>query len=282
MHKGIKTAMINVFVAAGVFYVAVVISMYVFQRNFMYFPDNSKPSRIASGVPDMAEITFATADGLELFAWHGQPVHADKPTVVMFHGNAGTIGDRGYKARTFLDGGYGVLLVEYRGFSGNPGSPSEDGLYQDARGALGYLSNLGVEKDDIVIYGESLGTGVAITMAAEAQAQGAPVAAVILEAPYTSTVDAGAAHYPFLPVRWLMKDRFESIKRIDDIDAPLFVVHGEQDWTVPAKLGKRLFAAAQEPKDALWIPQAGHNDVYDFGAGQAVLNFLKRHAVSGK
>ena len=276
MYKRLSSAMITVFAVAGLIYVTVVAVMYMLQRDFMYFPNAPKPTRVASGVRDMVEVTFETPDGEELFAWYAAAKVPGKPTVVLFHGNAGTLGDRGYKARLFLDAGYGAMLVEYRGFSGNLGEPTEEGLYNDARGALGYLDSLGVSGRELILYGESLGTGVATKMAAEAAKRGEPVAAVILEAPFTSTADAGAYHYPFLPVHWLMKDRYRSVARIADIDAPLFVVHGEKDTTVPFRLGKRLFAAAREPKDALWLPDASHNDVFEFGAGPAMLAFLDR------
>jgi len=276
MSKGFKTAMINVFVAAGVFYVAVVVLMYVLQRNIMYHPHVPKPTRAESGVADMEEVRFSTKDGLELFAWYAASKEAAKPTVVLFHGNAGSLGDRGFKARVFLDAGFGVMLVEYRGYSQNPGAPTEQGLYADGRAAVAYLKGLGLKGADMVLYGESLGTGVVSQLAAEAAEAGDAAAAVVLEAPFTSTVDAGATHYPFLPVRLLMKDRYDSLSRIASIQAPLFIVHGEKDWTVPQHLGRRLFDAAQDPKEALWIPKAGHNDVFDFGAGPAVLNFLER------
>ncbi|MBL4613375.1 MAG: alpha/beta hydrolase [Magnetovibrio sp.] len=277
MNKGIKSAMINVFVAAGVFYVAVVVFMYVFQRNVLYYPHAPKPTRVDSRVADMVEVTFTTQDGLDLFAWYGAATDPGKPTIVLFHGNAGTLGGRAFKARVFLDQGYGVMLAEYRGYSGNPGSPTEQGLYSDGRAALAYLRDQGLSHKNIVLYGESLGTGVATALAAEAERGSEGVAAVLLEAPFTSTVDAGSAHYPFLPVRFLMKDRFDSLSRIGNIKAPLFIVHGEDDWTVPTTLGRKLFKAANEPKEALWIEGAGHNNVFDYGAGPAMLDFLARH-----
>lgn len=197
MNKGIKSAMINVFIAAGVFYLAVLVFMYVFQRNVLYYPHAPKPTLVESGAADMAEVSFVTEDGLELFAWYAAPKDAAKPTIMLFHGNAGSLGGRAFKARVFLDQGYGVMLVEYRGYSGNPGSPTEQGLYADGRAALAYLYAQGHGLKNIVLYGESLGTGVVTALAAEIARDGQGVAAVLLEAPYTSTVDAGAAHYPF-------------------------------------------------------------------------------------
>lgn len=276
MYKGFKAAMLNILFAAGGAYVVVVVLMYTFQRNFVFYPNDPRPTREQSGATDMDEVHFTTEDGLELFAWSAKPKQAGKPTVVLFHGNAGTLGERAYKARNFMDQGYGVMLVEYRGYAGNPGRPTEQGLYADARAALKDLKKRGVSSRQVVLYGESLGTGVASAMAAELQTQGEPVAALILETPFTSTVDTGAAHYPFLPVGLLMKDRFDSLSRIASINTPLFIVHGEEDETVPFKLGRKLFDAANEPKEGLWLPEATHNDVYDYGAGAAILDFLDR------
>jgi len=277
MDKGLRSTMISVFVSAGVIYVAVTVFMYAFQRNMLYYPGAPKPTRVQSRVADMKEIPITTEDGLELFAWYAPAKDSAKPTVVLFHGNAGTLGDRGPKARMFLDHGYGMMLLEYRGYSGNPGAPTEQGLYADGRAALGYLRAQGVEDGQIVLYGESLGTGVVTAMALEAQQSDKPVAALILEAPFTSTVDVGASHYPFLPVRLLMKDRFESHTRIGALHVPLLIVHGEKDRIVPVKFGKRLFDAANAPKESMWIAEAGHNDLYDHGMGAQVLDFLARH-----
>ncbi|MCW8915974.1 MAG: alpha/beta hydrolase [Magnetovibrio sp.] len=278
MRKGAFSAMINVFVAAGVMYLAVVAYMYVSQRKMMYFPGDPRPTIATSQVPEMSEVNFTTEDGLDLFAWVSPPSDPDKPTVVIFHGNAGTLADRDHKARHFLDAGFGVMLAEYRVYSENPGSLSEEGLYADARAALGYLRDQGLKPKDIVLYGESLGTGVVTKMAHEFEQKGlGTIAALVLEAPFTSTVDVGANIYPFLPVRLLMKDQYDSLSRIGAITAPIFVVHGEQDRTVPIKFGRQLFEAAHEPKQSLWIVQAQHNDLYDFGVGEAVVEFLNNH-----
>ncbi|HEY9079954.1 alpha/beta hydrolase [Magnetovibrio sp.] len=277
MDKGLKSTMISVFVTAGVIYLAVVVFMYAYQRSLLYYPNSPKPTRAESGVAEMEELGFTTEDGLELFAWYAPPQDPAKPTVVIFHGNAGTLGDRGHKARLLLDAGYGAMLVEYRAYAGNPGTPTEQGLYADARAALARLRDRAGGDVLVVLYGESLGTGVATAMALEAQQNAKPVAALILEAPFTSTVDVGAGHYPFLPVRVLMKDRYESLARIRDIHTSLLIVHGERDRVVPAKFGKRLFAAANPPKEHMWIADAGHNDLYDFGMGERVLEFLASH-----
>ncbi|PHS76859.1 MAG: alpha/beta hydrolase [Rhodospirillaceae bacterium] len=276
--KGVPKIMVQFFTTIVVFYCVLVVGMYLLQRNFLYHPDNFTPSPAESGVPDMAEIQITTEDGLNLLAWAQAPSIEGQPWVALFHGNAGTLGSRGHKAKVFLDAGFGVLLAEYRGFSGNPGAPTEAGLMMDARAALAYLANLGGSGQNLVLYGESLGTGVATAMAVEAAGHGKPVRTVILEAPFTSTVDVGAGHYPFLPVSLLMKDRFDSLSRIKDISAPLFLVHGDQDWTVPQKLGRKLFAAANEPKVAKWMEGAGHNDLFTPENTNAMIEFIgQRH-----
>ena len=274
MRKGILNTMTSLIIAIAVAYGAVVAYMYLAQRSMMYFPDAPR-SRIADTmVPEMKEVFFTTEDGLDLFAWLAGPRDPRNPTIVIFRGNAGAIGDRDHKARRFLDAGYGVMLAEYRRYSENPGQLSEQGIYADARAAIGYLKAQGLTNAQIAVYGESLGTGVATQMAAELEPKGGPLAAVMLEAPYTSTVEVGADRFPFLPVSLLMKDRFESLDRIGRITAPVFIVHGDRDRTIPAKFGKKLFEAANEPKRAFWVPQASHNDLYSFGAGEAVVQFL--------
>ncbi|PCI38766.1 MAG: alpha/beta hydrolase [Rhodospirillaceae bacterium] len=274
---GVPKIMVQFFTTLAVFYCVLVAGMYFMQRNFLYHPDNFTPSPAESGVGHMAEISITTEDGLNLLAWAKPPSIEGQPWVVLFHGNAGTLGSRGYKAKAFLDAGFGVLLAEYRGFSGNPGTPTEPGLMMDARAALAYVANLGGSGQNLVLYGESLGTGVATAMAVEAAGHGKPVRTVILEAPFTSTVDVGAGHYPFLPVSLLMKDRFDSLSRIKDIGAPLFIVHGDQDWTVPQKLGRKLFDAAVEPKIAKWVEGAGHNDLFTPKNSTQMIEFIRRH-----
>ena len=161
-------------------------------------------------------------------------------------------------------------MVGYRGF-GNPGAPSEQGLYNDARAALGELHKRGVPDKAIVLYGESMGTGVATQMATEINA-----AALILESPYTSVPDVGADRYPVVPVRWILRDRYDSLSKISSVHMPLLLLHGEQDQVVPVRFGKQLFAAANDPKQAEFVPDAGHNDVYSLRVQELVLNFLAK------
>ncbi len=249
-------------------YGVIVALAYLFQRSLLYFPGGALPAPARAGLAEMASMVLTTEDRLSLVAWYKAPA-AGAAVIVLFHGNAGTIADRAFKARPLLDAGFGLLLVEYRGYGGNPGSPSESGLYADGRAALAFLDGLGIGADRIVLYGESLGCAVAVELAAAR-----PFAALVLEAPFTSIPDVAAGHYPYLPVRWLAKDRFASIAKIGRVQAPLLLIHGERDNVVPIRFGRRLYEAAPEPKRALFLATAGHNDLYNHGVAAAVIEFL--------
>ncbi len=250
-------------------YFALMALMYVFQRSFVFAPSMDDPF-ITERAPFQI-FTYKTPLGLNL---RGLYVAAQngKPTIVYFHGNAGNVADRIHKAMEFIPNGYGVALVGYRGYSGNPGQPSEKNLYEDARSAIAMLQTLGVRKTDMIIYGESLGTGVATQMATEF-----PTKALILEAPFTSLVDVGARRYWFFPVRFLMKDKFHNARKIGALKMPILIIHGTRDETVPYKLGERLFGYVTSPvKEFLTLNDASHADVYDFGAGKAINDFLSK------
>ncbi|MBC8158514.1 MAG: alpha/beta hydrolase [Alphaproteobacteria bacterium] len=256
----------------AVVYAGIVGAMFLFQRSLLYHPADGLPSPADSGVAEMRLVSLRTEDGLDLKSWYA-PAPAGRPVVVYFCGNAGHLGTRGFKARVLLDASMGLLLVSYRGYGGNPGEPSEEGLYADGRAALAFLKNEGVEPDRTVIYGESLGTGVAVHLAYE-QAQAQPVAGVVLETPYTSITDVAAAHYPFAPVRWLVKDKFDAAAKISKISAPLLVFHANNDQVIPVRFAKGLFEAAAQPKTAEWYDLGGHDGLFDNGAGRLVVEFI--------
>jgi fermentation-respiration switch protein FrsA (DUF1100 family) len=251
-------------------YLVFIGAMGLMQKRLMYFPDPARfaPAEWALGELQPLEVT--AEDGLATTSWYRPAQKRDKFTIVFFQGNAGHLGYRNYKVRPWLDAGYGVLMVGYRGFS-NPGSPSEEGLYNDARAAIEALRGKGVPDKALVFYGESMGTGVATQMATEYEAS-----ALILESPYTSVPDVGADRYPMVPVHWLLRDRYDSLGKIKDVHMPLLLLHGELDDVVPAKFGKQLFAAANEPKQAEFIADAGHNNVYSLRVQQLILNFLAK------
>jgi fermentation-respiration switch protein FrsA (DUF1100 family) len=264
----LRTALI----AGLALYATAVTVLWAFQRDLMYFPDRSPrvPPSHYEMLDGVREISFTTTDGLDLVAWYA-PAPPNRPTVVMFHGNGGSLRGERYRVKHFKDAGLGVLLVAYRGYSGNAGAPTEEGLYADARAALDWLDESGVASTSIVLYGISLGTGVATKMAAERE-----FAALVLEAPYTSTVDVAAFRFPIVPVGWLMEDRFESLARIGAITEPLLVMHGSSDYTIPQRFGRRLFEAANEPKEGFWPHGLGHDDLFDNGGFDTAIAFIRR------
>lgn len=252
-------------------YLMLVGGLYVAQRRLMYHPDTEVPSRAQAGAETMEEVRLLSIDGLELLAWYA-PARPGRATVAVFHGNAGHIGHRYDKLKPILDAGHGLLLVEYRGYGGNPGSPTEDGLYADAEGALAFLAARGVAPARTVLYGESLGSGVAVHAASRHA-----VGAVILEAPFSSVIDVAAARFWYVPARQLVLDRYESDTKIGAVAAPVLILHGARDDVVPVRFGRALFERANEPKE-LWVaPEGDHVDLYDHGAGRVVLEFLARH-----
>lgn len=258
----------------GLIYGALMGWMYVNQRAMIYFPGTDMGAPQDVGLTDISVVSLPTDDGLILQAWYKAPEDAAR-VVVFFHGNGGTIAGRAGKVWPYLAAGYGVLMVEYRGYGGNAGTPDEAGLYLDADAALRFLREQGIAPDRWVLYGESLGSAVAIE-AAFVQARTAPVGALVLEAPFTSLVDVAGYHYPYMPVRWLMKDRYQSAEKIKAVRAPVLVVHGSEDTTVPARFGRTLFAAATQPKEGIWIEGGAHNDLYDHGAAGQILQMLGR------
>jgi len=246
--------------------------LYVAQRHLMYHPGGDLPVLAQSAIAGFEQVRLSTEDGLELLAWY-LPAEGGRATLIVTHGNAGHIGHRTPKLAAYADAGYGLLLVEYRGYGGNPGKPDEDGLYLDAEAGFAFLESRGVLPERIVAYGESLGTAVAVEMAARY-----PVAAVILESPFTSIADVAASHYWYVPMaRWLVLDGFHAERRIERIDAPILMLHGARDSIVPTRMGENLFAAANDPKQFWLAPEADHNDLYDHGAADVALKFLDEH-----
>lgn len=253
-------------------YVGLVALLYTFQRDLMYRPDSIKrvPPSFYDMLTGVQEIELKTPDGLRVYAWYAPPPEG-RPTVLVFHGNGGSLRSQRYRLKYFKDANFGVMILGYRGYAGSDGTPSEEGLYTDARTALAYLNEQGIADNRIVVYGESLGSGVATKMAAERE-----FAAVVLESPYTSIVDVAAERFPVIPVHWLMQDRFESLSRIGAVTEPLLIMHGEADEVIPQSLGRRLFDAANEPKEGFWPKMAGHNSIFDLGGFITATEFIER------
>jgi len=255
--------------ALAAVYLVIVGALYAAQRSFLYLPDKSRPDAAASGVAGLREVTLRTEDGVPLLAWYLP--RSGAPTIVYFHGNAGSIADRRDRLARLSREGFGALLPEYRGYGGNSGKPTEPGLLADARAALDFIAAEGIPAERLVLWGESLGSGVAVAMATER-----PVGAVVLEAPYTSLAAAAQHHYPFVPAALLLKDRFDSLARVGRVRAPILVAHGELDTVVPVRLGRALYAAAPEPKEGWFPAAAGHNDLGANGLVDTVVDFIRR------
>jgi uncharacterized protein len=250
--------------AAGVGVLLLLI--WIGQRRMIYFPFGTVPAPGDVGLGRAEKVRFATDDGLTLNGWF---VPAERPgadTVIVFNGNAGNRAYRSDLAAWMATAGMGVLLFDYRGYAENSGSPSEEGLALDARAARRYvLSRPDVDARRLVYFGESLGSAVAVRLAVEH-----PPRALVLRSPFTSFVDLGRVHYPFLPVAWLLRDRFPSIDRIAQVTCPVLVIAGANDTIVPAAQSRRLFEAARKPKRLLIVERADHNDEA-LAAGQQVV-----------
>ena len=259
-------------------YLVVLGAVFVMQRSLIYPAGKAVPDAALAAAAGMRTVTTRTTDGLDLVHWYRPPADDSAPVLVVFHGNAGTIADRVPKLVELMKAGFGLLLSGYRGYGGNPGQPSEEAFSADARILLDWLAGEGVPPERTVFYGESLGTGVAVKMATER-----PAAAVILEAPYTSVAEVAQARFWFLPARWLVLDKWDSLSRITRINAPLLIVHGLRDRTIPTRYGRRLFDAAVEPKELLLVENGGHNDLYDFPeVPRKVIAFVRAHVTPGE
>lgn len=250
-------------------YLLVVAAAWLGQRHLMYVPDRTRVEPKAVGLHGVTVETLAAPDGASLVTWY-VPARVGRPTLLYFHGNAGNLAGRADRVRRYQAQGFGLLMLSYRGYGGSTGRPSEADNVADARLAYDTLVRSGVPPDKIVLYGESLGSGVAVQVAAEK-----PVAAVVLDAPYTSVLEMAALTYPYLPVRPLLADRYLSDRHIKRVKAPVLVLHGERDAVIPVRMGKALHAAAAEPKKLVLFPNGGHVDLDDHGAVEIVARWLE-------
>jgi uncharacterized protein len=249
-------------------YALVAVAAFLFQRRLTYFPDPQRTAPASFNLPGVEERIIATPDEEHLVSWFA-PAAPGRPTVLYFHGNAGNLGNRSERVRRFLARGWGVMFLSYRGYSGSTGSPSESANVADAKLAYDTLRKAGVEPDDIIVYGESLGSGIAVQVAAEKDVGG-----LVLDAPYTSIVDVAAVSYPYLPVRPFVLDRYETMRFLPQVTAPLLVMHGEDDRVVPVEMGKAVYAAANAPKEIATFPRAGHSDHHLHGSYEELFRWV--------
>jgi uncharacterized protein len=267
LPSNVRRVLIGTAIAALCIYVGIATMLYVTQRSLMYFPDTNHVTPAQAGLAQAEEIALTAADGVGITAWHVAPKDG-KPVILYFHGNGGALHYRVERFKKLIADGIGLVALEYRGFGGNGGTPSEHGLIADAEAAYAFAAARYPAKQ-IVLWGESLGSGVAVALAAEK-----PVGRVILEAPFTSTAAVASLRYWYIPVRLLMKDQFHSDERIGKVTAPLLILHGFQDKTVPYAMGERLFELANQPKHIVKFLDGGHEDLDANGALNAVARFL--------
>lgn len=254
----------------GSLYAFVAVAAFIAQRKLMYFPDPARVAPSAFALPGAEERLLETPDGETLVAWYA-PAPAGRPTLLYFHGNAGNLANRAERVRKYISRGFGIFMLSYRGYSGSTGQPTEQRNVADARLAYETLVRDGVAPADIILYGESLGSGVAVQLAADK-----PVGGVVLDAPYTSIVEVAVGAYPYFPVRWFLFDRYETLKYLPRVHAPLLVVHGEADAVIPVEMGRAVYAAAHGPKEIVTFPGAGHSDHHLYGSAEEIYRWIDR------
>jgi fermentation-respiration switch protein FrsA (DUF1100 family) len=257
-------------IVVAVGYLGGVAALYFKQGEFLFpIPPVGRTSPQAAGFPQAEEDVLTSADGEKVIVWH-VPAKPGHPVVLFFHGNGDTLAGLVGRFRGITADGTGLVALSYRGYAGSSGRPSEPGLLLDAAAAYAFAAAR-YKPDQIVVWGFSLGTGVAVALAADH-----PVGRLILEAPYTSIADVASLLplFRLVPVRWLIRDQFRSDQRIARVTVPLLIMHGSRDPVIPIALGERLFALARQPKQFVRFDGGGHENLDDYGALEAAHRFI--------
>ncbi len=257
----------SIAIFALVFYAGLVGLLYLMQRSLMYFPYQVRIEPVAVGLKQATEEIIETSDGEKIIAWHIPP-QGGQPVILYFHGNGGSLAGRAQKYAALTSDGLGLVALSYRGYGGSSGRPTEAGLMADAMAAYRFAADR-YKAERIVLWGESLGTGVAVALASSH-----PVFKIVLEAPFTSTADIAASIYPIVPVRYLMKDQFRSDEKIGNVKAPVLVLHGERDNIVPIRFGERLYELIRSPKRFVRFPEGQHEWLEKFGSLEVAKKFI--------
>jgi uncharacterized protein len=249
-------------------YLCGLIALFVMQRSLIFpIPPVGRSSPASAGFPEAEEHVLTTSDGEKVIVWH-VPAKPGHPVVLFFHGNGDFLAGRVARFRGITADGNGLVALSYRGYAGSTGAPSEQGLLNDAAAAYAFTAER-YKANQIVVWGFSLGTGIAVAISADH-----PVGKLILEAPYTSIADIAGSVFPIVPVRWLLRDQFRSDQRIARVRAPLLIMHGGKDPAISIRFGERLFALAHEPKQFVRFPGGGHENLDDYGALPAAHRFI--------
>jgi uncharacterized protein len=258
-------------IAAGAVYGGALTFIYANQSKLLYPGSEPAAEPAAAGLLDVQEVRIETEDGLRLLAWW-KPPREGMPVVVYWHGNAGTLGSRANKFVAFGEHGYGMLMLAYRGYSGNPGRPDEASMIKDAVTATNWVA----QRSDgpLIYYGESLGAAVALQLSLRVRPS-----AIVLEGAFDSAANLAQARYPLFPAARLIRDRWDSLAIASAVPAPVLMLHGGQDRIVPARHAERLYAELPESKRFLRLEEAGHVDLFDHGASEVVFAWLHKRGV---
>ncbi len=252
-----------------VLYVAAGALLFTFQKSFIYVPTVGAEPPSDLGLDDVRVSHLRTADGEKIELWSAAAAPG-RPTVAFFHGNAGNLTHRAATLRMFRDKGYGFVAIEYRGFGNSTGTPSEQALYEDGRLVLDTIvDDMRIPASSVILYGESLGTGIATKLAVERQ-----VAGLVLQSPYTSVADAAKRQFFWLPVDLLLTERFSNIDKIDQVQEPVLILHGVEDSLFPVSMAKEIEAKATSRVSAAYFADVGHNDLSVLDIGLQLENFV--------
>ena len=252
-------------------YIVVIIFVYFYQRNLLYHPSENNYQNDTIQF-NHQEIFIKVNDEIKLKSWIINKDLKNFKTLVFFHGNAGDLSNRIYKLNELDKLDINILLISWRGFSGNEGYPTEKNLYEDAEAAIKWLNKKKVSNSQIILYGESLGTGVAVEIASKNNFN-----SIILESPFTSIENSAKIYYPYLPVRLLLKDKYDSIGKIKMINTPILIMHGEKDDVVPISMGKELFEKANSPKHSYFTSEDDHMMEFNPNLLNEIKNFILKY-----
>ncbi len=242
--------------------------LYLFQRKILFNTSDKPKKPSCYGLAEVKEVCIITKDNISLLSWYFSS-KVKSPLLIYFHGNSFNIGERSYRIKKYIDRNWSVLLVSWRGYSGNLGNPSEENLYKDAEAVLKWVkTNTDFQLSDLVIYGESLGSGVAVELGIKNE-----FISVVLEAPFTSIPDLAKKKYKIFPTQFLVKDKFDNLKKIKFLKSPLLIISGKKDEIVPHQHSKILYKNAKVIKKCVFIDEAMHNNLYDFDIANEVIDF---------
>ena len=252
-------------------YLVLLVFIYFYQRNLLYHPseNNYQNDKIQFSYD---EIFIKVDEKIKLKSWIINKNLKKFKTIIFFHGNAGELSNRIYKLNELNKLDINILLISWRGFSGNKGFPTEKNLYKDAEAAIKWLNSKEVKNNKIILYGESLGTGVAVEIGKKNTFN-----SIILESPFTSMESTAKIYYPYLPVKLLLKDKYNSISKIQAISTPILIMHGKKDDIVPFSMGKELFEKANSPKYSYFTPDDDHMLEFNDQILKSIKNFIDKY-----